>query len=173
MANKTAGHKPSTRSGFHSRAFQDGIETLEDELRLAFQWQRPSILIAVHGSKNVQAKAQNVLEKDLIKEGKKIERLLPTHKNPNLIRTICEFPGQGNIVFFVMGIENETPESTRQTYQALNLHREKLVEQHVHAVFWLTKNEAAQLPYLAPDFWAFRHRVVEFVTRGSTKKTAP
>jgi tetratricopeptide (TPR) repeat protein len=44
----------------------------------------------------------------------------------------------------------------------LNLHRETLIEQKVKAVFLLTMREASNLPSYAPDFWAFRHRVLEF-----------
>jgi tetratricopeptide (TPR) repeat protein len=41
--------------------------------------------------------------------------------------------------------------------------REYLVEDKVRAVFWLTEREAADLPRRAPDFWAFRHWVGEFL----------
>jgi hypothetical protein len=76
-------------------------------------------------------------------------------------------------VFFVTGIgRNDEPER-RDIYRALNFHREMLVENRVILVLWLAAAEAAELPYLAPDFWAFRHRVVEFAPdRGGTKRVS-
>ena len=41
-------------------------------------------------------------------------------------------------------------------------------------MFWLTLSEASNLPKFAPDFWAFRHRVIEFASpHGSTEKSLP
>ncbi|MCJ7435298.1 MAG: tetratricopeptide repeat protein, partial [Anaerolineales bacterium] len=54
-------------------------------------------------------------------------------------------------------------------YQALNLYRETLVEKRIRVVFWLTEKEASNLPRFAPDFWAFRHRVIEFASSRASK----
>ena len=35
------------------------------------------------------------------------------------------------------------------------------MEEKIRAVFWLTAVESRGLPRFAPDFWAFRHRVIE------------
>ena len=58
-----------------------------------------------------------------------------------------------------------------QAYRALNMQRELFVENRVKAVLWLTTAEAANLARHAPDFWAFRHRVVEFVSQRSPAGT--
>jgi tetratricopeptide (TPR) repeat protein len=42
------------------------------------------------------------------------------------------------------------------------MHREYFVEANIRAIFWLSKYEAKQCSRFAPDFWAFRHKVVEF-----------
>jgi Flp pilus assembly protein TadD len=47
------------------------------------------------------------------------------------------------------------------------MQRELFVEERVKAVLWLTTAEANNLARHAPDFWAFRHRVVEFVSQRS------
>jgi tetratricopeptide (TPR) repeat protein len=47
-------------------------------------------------------------------------------------------------------------------YRALNIRRELLVDYQVRALFWLTRDETIELSHHAPDFWAFRHRVIEF-----------
>jgi hypothetical protein len=44
----------------------------------------------------------------------------------------------------------------------LNMHREYFIEGNIKAIFWLTINEARQLSRFSPDFWSFRHKVVEF-----------
>jgi tetratricopeptide (TPR) repeat protein len=46
------------------------------------------------------------------------------------------------------------------------------VEDKVRAVFWLTEREAAELPRRAPDFWAFRHWVVEFLEAPRVEQAA-
>lgn len=37
------------------------------------------------------------------------------------------------------------------------------MDHQLRTVFWLTEKEAFYLPRYAPDFWAFRHRTVEFM----------
>jgi tetratricopeptide (TPR) repeat protein len=44
------------------------------------------------------------------------------------------------------------------------------VENQIKVVFWLTPSEAANLPRFAPDFWSFRHRVIEFIARRTLGK---
>jgi tetratricopeptide (TPR) repeat protein len=36
------------------------------------------------------------------------------------------------------------------------------VEGNLKALFWITRTELRQLTRFSPDFWAFRHKVVEF-----------
>jgi tetratricopeptide (TPR) repeat protein len=42
------------------------------------------------------------------------------------------------------------------------MRREYFVDYTIRAIIWLTKGEAIELSRHAPDFWAFRHRVVDF-----------
>jgi hypothetical protein len=88
-----------------------------------------------------------------------------------VIKAMCSMPNRGQVVFFVSGIGSANESLSRKAYSALNMHRELLVEHQIRVVFWLTKSEAASLPHYAPDFWAFRHRVVEFNARlGASNK---
>lgn len=50
-----------------------------------------------------------------------------------------------------------------EVLQYLNFKREELVEHHVKAVFWVREAELARISLEAPDFFAFRNRVVEFM----------
>ena len=93
-----------------------------------------------------------------------------TAKAPDVIRVMCNTSNRDEIVFFVSEISNADGITSGKIYGALNLHRELLVEQRIRVIFWLTEAEAAQLPHRAPDFWAFRHRVIEFDPRLGTPK---
>lgn len=79
-----------------------------------------------------------------------------------MIRQICGRDDIKDTIFFVTGLGNANSLSSGQVFQALNNNRELLVESRVRIVFWLNGVELAELPRHAPDFWAFRHRVVEF-----------
>jgi phosphoglycerate dehydrogenase-like enzyme len=160
------------KQGFHSKSFKEGVEILADEIKLAFQWQRPSILLAVHNSKPEQIKAQQALEKELIKSNKKVKLIKAAGMTPDVISVMCKTTGHEEIVFFVSGMGNAEGLINSAVSNALNMHRELLVEQRIRVVFWLTKLEASSLPHHAPDFWAFRHRVVEFAGSRGPKKAA-
>ena len=143
---------------------------MSEEIELALQWNRPSILLAVHNSKTGRIDAQRSLEREIVKREKQVARINIESAKPDVIRAMSETPNSLDMVFFVSGIENADQESDGQVYRALNIRRELLVEKHICVVFWLSESEAANLPRLAPDFWAFRHRVVEFAPKHGTKK---
>jgi tetratricopeptide (TPR) repeat protein len=46
------------------------------------------------------------------------------------------------------------------------------MEHRFRTIFWLTENESRNLPQFAPDFWAFRHRVIEFALDRLHKENA-
>jgi tetratricopeptide (TPR) repeat protein len=75
-------------------------------------------------------------------------------------------------VFFVSGLKWGGGEDGLNAYRALNLRRELFIERGLRVVFWLTEGEAVALAQHAPDFWAFRHRVVEFVEPPETAHRA-
>ena len=146
----------------YSKSFEAGIENLRDEIQLALQWNRPSILIAIHKSKAGQTKSQLTLEQRILDFNKKVERNRANEKNIDLIRKIKSTANRENIVFFISGFENTNNSSRDEVFRLLNMQREFFIENLIRAVFWLTKAEAEKLPHSAPDFWAFRHRTVEF-----------
>lgn len=172
IKQQTEDHVIQKRS--HSKAFKEGIGILAEEIELALQWNRPSILLAIHNSQTGRIDAQRSLEREIIKNKKQVVHINLESTKPDVIRTMSETPNSMDIVFFVSGIENADQESDGKVYRALNIRRELLVEKHICAVFWLSESEAANLPRLAPDFWAFRHRVVEFAPkRGAKKQSIP
>lgn len=173
---KTQPHNQTSikNSSLYSKAFAQSINSLYDEIQLAFQWHRPSILLAIHNTSGGQLVAKQFLEKKLLKDRYVVQQITPQKEEPDVINTIRSFAEHKKTVFFVSGLENANQLSDGNVYRGLNLHREHLVEQKICAVFWLTELEASRLPRFAPDFWAFRHRVVEFAPqRGPRNPSVP
>lgn len=160
--------------GSHSKSSKAGLEILTEELELALKWGRPSILFAVHDSQKGRTDTQRSLEKEIINKGARVEQLQIDSESPDVIRVMEEMPNSKGVVFYVSGIENADQGSDGKVYRALNIRRELLVEKCICVVFWVNELEMASLPRFAPDFWAFRHRVVEFAPkRGSKKQSIP
>ncbi len=162
------------RKNSHSKAFKEGLQILTDEIGLALQWNRPSILLAIHDSKTGRIDTQQSLERVIAKFNKQVAYITVDAVNPDVIRVMNETPNVADTVFFVSGIEIADQASDGRVYRALNMRRELLVEKSIRVVFWLNETEAANLSRFSPDFWAFRHRVVEFAPkRGSKKNSVP
>ncbi len=146
-----------------SESFDERIEILARELELAIKWQRPSLLLVVYSSEFVRADAETALENCLIDLGQKTVRVrIKNHESGDLLSLLREFHEPGNAVFFIDGLrwgQGQAP----GIYTTLNLQREFFVERKVRAIFWLTQKEATDLAHFAPDFWAYRHRVIEFI----------
>jgi tetratricopeptide (TPR) repeat protein len=149
----------------HGKTFDENIDILFDEIVLAEQWGRPSLLLAVHKSKFGQDKAETDLEKRLVEEGFQVDRIVFNDRRSDIAHLLREAAPSAKRVFFISNVDWGGGDDGRQAYRGLNLHRELFVDEAIKAVFWLTVNEAANLPRFAPDFWAFRHRVVEFVSQ--------
>lgn len=141
--------------------FEENISILLEELVLAGKWDRPSILLAIHKSKFGQDKAQAELQQRLNKAGQSVTHMKVDRDHSDIPHLIQAAEAQ-KPVYFVSNLDWGGGPDHKDAYRALNIYREILVDHHVRLVLWLTTNEAAALARLAPDFWAFRHRVVEF-----------
>jgi tetratricopeptide (TPR) repeat protein len=159
----------SQKSLAHSKGFSEGLSALLDELQLAIKWQRPSILLAVHKSKTGQIKAEHALKNELSKFAQKVICFQINNKQSDAIRLILDTQNFENVVFFITDIDHGAGVDGNDAYRALNLYRETLVEKRIRVIFWLTEKEASNLPRFAPDFWAFRHRVIEFASSRASK----
>jgi tetratricopeptide (TPR) repeat protein len=140
--------------------FEERVERLKQEL--ALKRDRPSILLVVYVSEIVRADAEALLEAWLQERGLSVARIRitdPEDSAADVPRTLRAWPSREETVFFIAGLAQGAP----TTWRTLNVRREYLVGDRVRALFWLTDEEAADLPRRAPDFWAFRHRVVEFL----------
>ena len=158
----------------HGKTFDENIDILFDELALATQWGRPSVLVAVNKSRFGQDKAAEALEARLKKIDQTVAWIVVNIQRWDVARLMLASPADKRPIFFISNLDWGGGETGTQTYGALNMQRELFVEQRIRAVFWLTTAEAAHLPRYAPDFWAFRHRVIEFVSqRAPTKVRLP
>ncbi len=142
--------------------FEDRIDSLFRELELALKWQRPSILFAIYGSETVQTDAEMALEGQLIDLGQKVFRFRVTQEDADIASRISKINNQAETVFFVNGLSKGDGRSGTSAYASLNQQREYFIENHIRIVFWLTETEAVELANRAPDYWAYRHRVLEF-----------
>lgn len=154
----------------YRKSFDENLGILFEELELAIKWERPSILLAVHKSKFGQDKAGNALEERLNNLGKSITKIIVNHEHPDAAHSILATSRADQTIFFVSNIDWGGGHDGKEAYRALNLYRELFVEQRIKAVFWLTPAEAANLARYAPDFWSFRHRVIEFTAQRTLGK---
>lgn len=140
--------------------FAERVDRLARELELAIRWDRPSILLAVYSSMYVVSDAAAALEAQLREGGQQVVWVrVSGEADADIPLRLAEHPQRNGAVFFVSGLQW----GGKTALRALNIRREYFVDQRLRAVFWLTENEAVAIAREAPDFWAFRHRVVEFV----------
>ena len=140
------------------KSFKSNLEGLVDELELAFRWNRPSILIVVQRSDAALHKAMDALRASVEAAGRRVITLETSPAQPDIPHRILESGDVEDNVYFVSRLDRG---GGVDSYAALNLYRELFVDNHIKIVLWLTEEEANALPRLAPDFWAFRHRVME------------
>jgi tetratricopeptide (TPR) repeat protein len=144
--------------------FEERVDILLRELELACKWQRPSILLATFDPQFVHADARLALEKGLANLAQEVHPIhVSGEANSDIPLFLAEFAEVDRTVFFVDGLRQGGGPDGRRAYRALNIGREVFIDRRVRVVFWLTGEEASELARGAPDFWAYRHRVVEFV----------
>ncbi len=155
---------PSAAVPGEARAsFEERLEILMDELELAVKWQRPCLVLVVYGSEYVRADVEAALENELVELGQKGVRLSVKNRDPNELWSFFkEFTDPAHAVFLIDGLRWGTGDD-RDAYATVSLQREYFVERQVRAVIWMTQNEISKMMHAVPDFWAYRHRVIEFV----------
>lgn len=154
--------------------FDERVDRLFRELDLAIKWNRPSILLAVYSSEFVRADTEAALSAKLRELGQTVTPYRVTGEdNADIPLHLSQHPEKAKTVFSISGLQWGGGKDGRNAYRALNIRREYFVDYLIRAVFWLTKKEAIALPNYAPDFWAFRHRVVEFVEAPELKRIVP
>ena len=154
--------------------FEDRIDILFHELELATKWRRPSVLLAIYSSEYIRADADIALENRLHDLGQSTYHIkIKNQKSADVSLLISELANLSNVVFFIEGLRWGEGGDDRCTYRILNKSREFFIENKIRVVFWLTENEAIDLAHFAPDYWSFRHRVIEFVDSPKTEQSSP
>jgi tetratricopeptide (TPR) repeat protein len=145
-----------------SESFDERVESLFEELAFAIQWGRPSILLAAYGSESARVRAELALEKRLAAIEQTLVRLAVSEQQFDIPLLLSKRPDRERCVYSVTGLSSGGGKEGANAYRALNIRREYFVDYSMRAVFWLASDEAIELARHAPDFWAFRHRLVEF-----------
>ncbi len=157
---------------FTNRPFAEQLSRLTRELDRAVRFDTPLIALALYHSEFVRAEAEAALEDALRGMGQEIERVLISKKRPDLPRYLRDKPNSRNTVYFASGVQFGGGKDGLNGYRALNIRREYFIDYKLRVVFWLTKEEMIGLSRHAPDFWAFRHRSVEFMEEPTAAQIA-
>jgi tetratricopeptide (TPR) repeat protein len=126
--------------------------------------------VLVYRSEHTRNKVQAILARSLKKSGEGVILYSVDKYHYDIPLELVDHPKHKQAVFFVSGLSRGGGRGYSNAFRALNMHREYLVEGNIKAIFWLTVNEAKQLTRFSPDFWAFRHKVVEFLDLPSINK---
>ena len=143
-------------------SFDERLGILTQELELAIQWNRPSILLVVYNSEYVRADVESTLENFLIERRQRVVHLDLNEKSETpLIACLQDLSNPENAVFFMNGANRPAPQQT-DLYLDLDRHKDILNSRNIRLVVWLTQNEIARLAYCAPNLWACRQRGIDF-----------
>ena len=147
--------------------FERRVSRLANYLSRAYKYNKPSILFAMYLSEFLRSDVEKSLKSALDEQGLEVVSV-DAASNKDLPAFFSSI-NSDNTVFCVHNIEKGFPDAL----QYLNFKREELVEHHVKAVFWVREEELARISLEAPDFFAFRNRVVEFMEVPTTKERRP
>ena len=140
-----------------SEEYKVKVKRLSNYLDRAHKHNRSSILLAVvDPSDKMCSDAEKSLAVLLEGQGLKVVDVdVAAHEDLFLYLPAVSTP---DTVFFVHNVCGGFP-----TLDYLNFRRELLVDYSVKVVFWVTEEELSRISREAPDFFAFRNRVVEFI----------
>jgi len=158
----------------YTEPFEDRVDILFRELELATKWQCPSLLLAIYSSEFVHGDAELALENRLLDLGQKAHHIVvKSQEDADIPLLISELNDLKNVVVFVDGLQWGCGQADYNAYRCLDKHREFFIENRIRVVFWLTETEAIHLAHYAPDYWTFRHRVIEFVDSPRPEQIQP
>jgi hypothetical protein len=147
--------------------FERRVSRLANYLSRAYRYNKPSILFAMYLSEFLRSAVEKSLKRALVEQGLAVVSA-DAGDNKDLPAFFSSI-NSGNTVFSVHNMEKGFPEAI----QYLNFKREELVEHHVKAIFWVREEELARISIEAPDFFAFRNRVIEFMEVPTAEERRP
>ena len=143
------------------------VSRLGNYLIRAYKYNKASILFALYLSEYVRADVEKEIKQLLDEQG--LEALSVDAGEYKDLPSFFSSRSADRTVFFVHSMEKGFPEALRY----LNFKREEIIEHGVKAVFWVTDEELTRIGNEAPDFFAFRNRVVEFIEVPLAKERRP
>ena len=147
--------------------FESRVSRLANYLTRAYKYNKTSILFAMYLSEFLRSDVEKSLKSTLDEQG--LEVVSVDAGNIKDLPAFFSTMNSGNTVFSIHNMEKGFPDAI----QYLNFKREELVEHHVKALFWVREEELARISLEAPDFFAFRNRVVEFMEVPTAKERRP
>jgi tetratricopeptide (TPR) repeat protein len=153
-----------------SGRFDDRVNLVFDELSMGIQWSRPCLVVLFYRSEKTKKTVQTILTGKLKETGQPAISYRVDKQHFDIPLDLLRHPQHSHAVYFIHDLRWGGGRGYSNAYRALNMHREYLVEGNIKAIFWLTEKEGRQLSRFAPDFWAFRHKVVEFPDLPSSRK---
>jgi tetratricopeptide (TPR) repeat protein len=147
--------------------FERRVSRLANYLTRAYKYNKPSILFAMYLSEFLRSDVEESLKSALAERGLAVVSV--DARNNKDLPAFFSAMNSGNTVFSVHNMDKGFPDAL----QYLNFKREELVEHHVKAVFWVREEELARISLEAPDFFAFRNRVVEFMEVPTAEERRP
>jgi hypothetical protein len=148
--------------------FEERLDIVMDELSMGIRWERSSLILAVYRSEIIKKTVQSTLFRKLVESGQAVFQYSVDESHFDIPVDLQNHPHRARAVYFVTGLGRGGGRGYSNAFRALNMHREYLIEGNIRAIFWLTKKEAKQCSRFAPDFWVFRHKVVDFFELPST-----
>ncbi|NTW44005.1 MAG: hypothetical protein HGB14_06125 [Anaerolineaceae bacterium] len=139
------------------------INRLVGEIAMSIKWKRACISIAIYRSETIQDLVLGEVQQALKSEKKEMVNIAVDKTTVDIPVILRDFPNAENKIFSISGLRWGGGRDHHNAYRALNMHREYLVENGLVSIFWLTTSEIKSLAQIAPDFWAFRHQVIEFL----------
>jgi tetratricopeptide (TPR) repeat protein len=153
--------------------FKDRVNIVLDELALGIRWERPSLILVTYRSEHIKNTVQAILAKSLGASGKAVIHYKVDKVHYDIPLELLGHSNHEQAVFFISGLRWGGGRGYSNAYRALNMHREYFVEGNIKAIFWLNNIELKQITRFSPDFWAFRHKVIEFSDLPSTLNAKP
>jgi tetratricopeptide (TPR) repeat protein len=143
------------------------ISRLGNYLIRAHKYNKASILFALYLSEYVCADVEKEIKQLLNEHG--LESLNVDAGEHKDLPYFFSSSSSDQTVFFIHNMEKGFPDALRH----LNFKREDIIDHQVKAIFWVTEKELTCIGNEAPDFFAFRNRVVEFIEVPLTEERIP
>jgi len=147
--------------------FEGRVSRLVNYITRAYKYNKPSILFAMYLSEFLRSDVDKSLTRALVELELEVVSV-DAGKNKDL-PSFFSAMNSGSTVFSVHNMDKGFPDALRY----LNFKREELIEHNVKAVFWVREEELARISLEAPDFFAFRNRVVEFMEVPTVEERRP